>query len=65
MLNVHADDLWKLAGVLGGALVFMASGHLPHVLAPYKETIETAAFIWTTIQAQRMIPPGAIKESGK
>jgi hypothetical protein len=64
-MKVHSDDLWKLLGVIGGALVFMASGHLPHALLPYKETIETAAFIWTTIQAQRMVPSSAVKESGK
>lgn len=64
-MTIHSDDVWKLLGVIGGTLVFMASGHLPAKLLPWKEWIETAAFLWTAIHAQRMLPAGAIKESSK
>lgn len=64
-MKVHGDDLWKLIGVIGGVVVFMASGHLPAALAPHKEAVETLAFLWTTVQAQRMVPTSAVKERAK
>jgi hypothetical protein len=62
---IHRDDLWKLAAVIGGACVFWTTsgGHVPARLLPYKEWIETIAFVWTAIQAQRMVPLGSKGES--
>jgi hypothetical protein len=65
-MRVHADDFWKLLAVIGGCAVFLAAhtDQIPSVLMPYQGKIEIAAYIWTAIQAQRMIPANAVKVDG-
>lgn len=65
-MKVHADDIWKLLGVLGGAAVFLAAHNdkIPAPLLPYQGWIEIFAYVWTAVQAQRMLPANAVRIDG-